>query len=218
MGCSASASAPARVGEKCTSLDTSLKRAAFKERIKAHERIPKGSSGDAVIKFQVPADDTHRMKRTDPSHIPGMEKELLRSATTRAPLTPIGRSKTTGVLKTERSKAGSWFAGQPGRIKGRRLSVSAPVSPKSTASRDHHLPARPTKSVGLDETDLTITDLDEAEWARKGRGDVREDLSQSQSKLTAIPNSEHEFSRPEKKRTGYRNANRLVKKHEKLEL
>merc|ERR1711865_348516 len=105
------------------------------------------------------------MKRTDPKQpTPGTEKELLRSATTRAPLTPIGRSKTSAVLKTERSKAGSWFAGQP-RPVGRRRSVSCPVSPKGSRAPPPPRPAK-SNSCSLDETDLTITDLDEAEWAR----------------------------------------------------
>lgn len=112
-----------------------------------------------------------------------------------------------------RTKAGSWYAGgssTTGDLRLARVGSATAVDP---------LPAN--------DDDLMVTNLDDDEWVPRGRSQIfsqgRADPNSavspnSSNQFTAIPNSEHEFERPEKRRDGYRNANKLVKKGPKIDL
>ena len=111
-----------------------------------------------------------------------------------------------------RTKAGSWYAGgssTTGALRLARIGSATTVDP--LAPND----------------DLMVTNLDDDDWLPRGSSQIfsqgRADPNSAASpkasnQFTAIPNSEHEFERPEKRRAGYRNANKLVKKGPKIEL
>lgn len=141
-----------------------------------------------------------------------------------------------------RTKAGSWYAGgssTTGALRLARIGSATTVDPLAPSSwqvnddlmvtnlddddwlprgRSHSCLANSAASPKSSNQSTAIT-RGRSQIFSQGRADPDSAASpKASNQFTAIPNSEHEFERPEKRRAGYRNANKLVKKGPKIEL
>lgn len=180
--------------------DREAKRAAFKQSNQGTQKRKKSiSTGSSPSTLE--AQDMHREHRKSvgspsliPSVAPDVSEENEQNKSVR-PLTPSSKRRSKLV----------------------KLSRATSLSSLPPPGNDEVHPSVPslTKSLTMDHLSLRADDL-----ASRGFGGRKKKalVSGKEESYTVIPNSEHEFQKPERKQGRGSNLNKLVKRGEKIEL